>query len=104
MNDKFLNLFKSEKNRKARIEHCFAYCEPGGEPIVFTGGGTGTIAIEARGDRGRWHDKFYIPDGEDKTLSELRDIDYEKEASYWGDAKDQFAKWYKENKLENKKR
>lgn len=22
------------------IEHCFAYCEPGEEPIVFTGGGT----------------------------------------------------------------
>ena len=43
---------------------------------------------------GRWHDFFFIPDGEEKTLSALREIDYEKEASYWGDAKDQFAKWY----------
>ncbi len=41
-----------------------------------------------RGTRGRWHDKFYIPDGGTKTLSELREIDYEKEATYWGDAKD----------------
>lgn len=99
---KFLELFKDEKNRKARLEHCFAFCEPGKKAIVFSGGGTGTIANEPRGKRGRWHDKFYIPDGEKKTLSELREIDYEKEASYWGDAKDQFAKWYKENYLVRK--
>ena len=46
-----------------------------------------------------WHDKFYIPDGEDKTLSELREIDREKEAKFWGSAKYDFAKWYKENKM-----
>lgn len=40
--------------------------------------------------------EFY---GESKTLSELREIDYTKEATFWGDAKDQFAKWYKENYL-----
>jgi len=97
--DKFLEMLKHEKNRKARIEHCFAYCEPGEEPIIFTGGGTGTISKVAKGERGRWHDKFFIPDGETKTLSELREIDYEKEASYWGTAKDDFAKWYKKNKL-----
>jgi len=92
--EKFLELLKNEKNRKARLEHCFAYCEPGEDPIVFTGGGTGTISYEPKGNVGRWHDFFYIPDGETKTLSELREINYEKEASYWGDAKDQFAKWY----------
>jgi len=98
--DKFLEMLKGEKNRKARIEHCFAYCEPGSNPIIFTGGGTGTISRKAKGERGRWHDKFFIPDGETKTLSELRDIDYEREASYWGTAIDDFAKWYKENKLD----
>lgn len=92
--EKFLELLKDQTNRKARLEHCFAFCEPGEEPVVFTGGGTGTIAVEPKGQRGRWHDLFYIPDGEEKTLSELREIDYEKESSYWGDAKDQFAKWY----------
>ena len=51
-------------------------------------------------ERGRWHDKFYIPDGETKTLSELREENYEREATFWGDAKDQFAKWYRENVLE----
>ena len=100
--EKFLEMFKNEKNRKAKLEHCFAFCEPGKKAIVFSGGGTGTIANEPRGTRGRWHDKFYIPDGETMTLSELRDIDYEKEASYWGDAKDQFANWYINNYLVKK--
>lgn len=97
--EKFLELLKNEKNRKARLEHCFAFCEPGKSATVFSGGGTGTISYEARGTIGHWHDKFYIPDGEKKTLSELREIDYEKEATFWGDAKDQFARWYRENYL-----
>ena len=42
----------------------------------------------------------HIPDGETKTLSELREENYEREATFWGDAKDQFAKWYRENVLE----
>lgn len=92
--DKFLELFKDETNRRARIEHCFGYCEPGGEPKIFCSGGYGTIALKASGDRGRWQDKFFIPDGESETLSVLRDKNYEKEASYWGDAKDQFAIWF----------
>jgi XTP/dITP diphosphohydrolase len=97
--EKFLKMMEGETNRKARIEHCFAYCEPGKEPIVFAGGGTGTIAYEAKGELGRWHDKFYIPDGETKTLSELRAIDPEKEARFWGTAKYDFAEWYKNNKM-----
>lgn len=94
-----MELFKNETNRKARLEDCFAYCEPGCEPIVFAGGGTGTIAYEAKGELGRWHDKFYIPDGETQTLSELRTIDREKEAKFWGTAKYDFAEWYKNNKI-----
>jgi len=97
--EKFLELFKNEENRKARLEDCFAYCEPGCEPIVFAGGGEGTIAYEAKGELGRWHDKFYIPVGETKTLSELRAIDRDYEGKFWGTAKYDFAEWYKENKL-----
>lgn len=97
--NKFLELFKNEKNRKARLEDCFAYCEPGKEPIVFSGGSTGTISKEAKGKLGRWHDKFYIPDGEVKTLSELREIDHDYEAKFWGTAKYDFAEWFKKNKV-----
>ena len=97
--EKFLQMLKDEPNRKARLEHCFAYCEPGKEPIIFSGGSTGTIAYESRGTLGRWHSKFYIPDGETKTLSELQAEDYGKEAQYWGTALDDFAKWYRNNVL-----
>jgi len=96
--EKFLDLLKNETNRRARLEHCYAYCEPGKEPIIFSGGSTGTIAYESRGRLGRWHSKFYIPDGEEKTLSELQEESYEKEAKYWGTALDEFAKWYMTNK------
>ncbi len=97
--EKFLRMLKNEKNRKARIEHCFAYCEPGKEPVVFSGSGTGTIAMEPRGKLGRWHSFFYVPDGEIKTLSELQEEDYEMEAKFWGNAIEQFAEWYKRNKF-----
>ena len=92
--EKFLEMLKNETNRKAHLEHCFAYCEPNQEPIVFSGGSTGIISLEPRGERGRWHDKFYIPDGETKTLSELRAIDYEYESKFWGTALNDFANWY----------
>ena len=95
---KFLEMLKNEKNRRARIEHCFAYCEPGKEPVVFSGGGTGRIAMKPRGRLGRWHSFFYIPDGETKTLSELQEEDYEKETKFWGNAIEQFAEWYKKNR------
>lgn len=97
--EKFLKMIENIEDRKARLEHCFAYCEPGQEPIVFSGGSTGIISKESRGTRGRWHDMFFIPDGEIKTLSELREENEMNEAKYWGTAIDDFAKWYKENKL-----
>lgn len=96
--DLFLKMLEKVENRHARLEHCFAYCEPGQEPIVFSGGSTGHIAYQARGERGRWHDKFYIPDGETKTLSELREIDHAYEARFWGNALDDFASWYSKKK------
>lgn len=95
---KFMELFKNETNRKARLEDCFAYCEPGKDPIVFKGGSTGTISKKSRGNLGRWHDKFYIPDGETKTLSELKEEDRDYEAQFWGNAKYDFAEWYKKNR------
>lgn len=94
--DLFLDMLKNIKNRNARIEHCFAYCEPECEPVLFTGGSTGIISYEAKGNKGRWHDKFYIPTGEVKTLSELREISHEYESQFWGTALNDFAKWYQE--------
>lgn len=95
--DKFLELFKDEKNRKARIEHCWAYCEPGKDPKVFSGGSTGIITYKASGESSRWLDKFFIPDGEIETISTIRDKDYLKSNLFWGDAKEQLANWLKLN-------
>ena len=100
--EKFLKMFAGEKNRKARIEHCFAYCEPGKDPVVFSGGSTGTIATEMRGGDGRWHDFFYVPDGETRTLAEIGDEDAAKKASYYGSAIDDLAKWLKDKEKEEK--
>ncbi len=97
--EKFLSMLKDEANRTARLEHAFAYCEPNAEPVLFSGGSTGTIATECCGTKGRWHDLFFIPDGETKTLSELREDDPIYEAKFWGTAIDDFAKWYSDNKL-----
>ena len=97
--EKFLKLLANEPNRKARLEHCFAYCEPSKEPIVFIGHSEGYISYEPRGKTGAWHDKFYIPKGENKTLSELRDIDHVYESKFWGNALSSFAEWYLQNKL-----
>lgn len=94
---KFLNMIKDEKNRKARLEHCFAFCEPGKDPIVFTGETMGTISMESRGKDGRWHDFFFIPDGETRTLAEIGDADKTEKAMKYGDAIHKFAKYAKEN-------
>ncbi|MEC9291318.1 MAG: non-canonical purine NTP pyrophosphatase [Pseudomonadota bacterium] len=95
--EKFLELMKTQTNRKARLEHCFAYCEPNKEPIIFSGGSTGIIAQNAAGQSGRWHDQFYIPDGENETLSQLRDKDRTYEQQFWGTALLDFAAWFKKN-------
>jgi XTP/dITP diphosphohydrolase len=96
--EKFLHLLRDEKNRNARLEHCFGYCEPGGEPIIFAGGSTGTIAKESRGKDGRWHDFFFVPDGETRTLAEIGDENPILKNSYYGTAVDDLAKWLKSRK------
>ena len=88
--EKFLKMLKD-------VEHCFAFCEPNKEPVVFVGENYGTISMVPRGKDGRWHDFFYIPDGEIRTLAEIGDESPEEKASKYGDAIDQFAKWAKEN-------
>jgi XTP/dITP diphosphohydrolase len=95
--DKFLKMLEHvtlPQERSCRLEHVFAYCEPGEEPIAFAGGTMGRVSFEARGTRGRWHDLWFIPDGETKTLSQLREEDEMNEAKFWGTAIDDFAEWF----------
>ena len=93
--EKFIRMLADETDRTARIENCFAYCEPGQEPVIFAGGCSGTISTELRGKDGRWHDFFFIPDGETKTLAEIGDEDVKKKSSFYGSAIDDLAEWLK---------
>lgn len=88
-----MDLIKNEPNRRARIEHCWAYCEPGHEPQVFSGGSQGVIAAQESGNSSRWVDKFFIPDGEAETISAIRDKSYSQANQYWGDAKQQLVEY-----------
>lgn len=94
--EKFLKLIINETNRNARLEHTYGFCAPGEEPIVFSGGSVGTIAYESKGnpELGRWHDMFFIPNGENRTLCEIRETDPEYESKFYGTAADEFAEWY----------
>ncbi len=97
--EKLLYIMKDVEERSARLEHSFAFCCPGEDPVIFTGGSRGSIAHQSKGRIGCWHDMFYIPDGETKTLSELRKEDELYEAQFWGTAIDDFVLWYKEKYL-----
>ncbi|MGL4759470.1 MAG: non-canonical purine NTP pyrophosphatase [Patescibacteria group bacterium] len=87
---------KDDKPARIRLQHCFAYCEPGKDPIGFEGGSEGTVARKCEGSMGGFHDFFFIPDGQEHTLSYLREKNgREMESKFWGDAIDQFITWYK---------
>ena len=66
--DGLLKLMDGVTNREAYFKEAIAYCEPGGDPIVFEGITKGKIATEKSGTYGWSWDFIFIPDGEEKTL------------------------------------
>lgn len=71
--DCILKLLEGKDNRSAYFKECFAYCEYGGEPIVFTAHTYGTVALEKSGTYGWSWDYIFIPDGYDKTMANYED-------------------------------
>lgn len=67
----FLKLMEGKKNRRCYWIEALAYCEPNHEPVVFTSISYGTIAEEARGNRGEPYDKIFIPEGDTRTFAEM---------------------------------
>lgn len=61
------------ENRGAYFKTVAAFCEPGGEPILFEGIMSGTITEEVHNPDGDFmpYDKIFIPDGETETISEM---------------------------------
>ena len=71
--DGILKLMRGVKNRKAYYREAFAYCEYGGEPVVFTAITKGRIATRKSGKYGLKIDPIFIPDGYDKTMAHYND-------------------------------
>ncbi len=66
--DGVLKLMEGVEDRSAYFKESLAYCEPGGEPVVFEGFTKGSIATEKSGTYGWSWDFIFIPEGETKTL------------------------------------
>ena len=66
--DGLLKLMDGIEDRSAYFKESIAYCEPGGEPIVFEGFTKGRIDVKKSGTYGWSWDFVFIPDGENQTL------------------------------------
>ena len=66
--DGLLKLMNGIKDREAYFKEAIAYCEPGGNPIVFEGITRGKIDTKKSGTYGWSWDFIFIPEGEEKTL------------------------------------
>lgn len=99
--ERFFVLLEKIKNKKARIKNSLAYCEPGKEPIVFSSSCEGVVAENLTDADGSFIDKLFIPVHRKNkkmiTLSKLRKENPEVVAEIWGDAEEQFGKWFLEN-------
>lgn len=71
--DGFLNLLNGKEDRSAFWEFCISYCEPNSDPVSFSTFPKGTIALQPEGEGGWIADKVFIPEGQDKTISQLID-------------------------------
>ena len=69
-NEKLIDLFKNETNRKITVQSATGYHD-GKNTHVFIGEFDGTIATELRGNDGWGFDFFIIPDGYSQTLAEM---------------------------------
>ena len=66
--DGLLKLMEGIEDRSAYFKESIAYCEPGGEPIVFEWITKWKIDIKKSGTYGWSRDFVFIPEGEQKTL------------------------------------
>ena len=66
--DGLLKLMEGIEDRTAYFKEAIAYCEPGGEPIVFEGITNGKIDTKKSGTYGWSWDFIFKPEGEEKTL------------------------------------
>ncbi|MCM1986478.1 MULTISPECIES: XTP/dITP diphosphatase [Methanococcoides] len=89
-NQKVLKLMEDESDRSAVFKSVIGYCEPGGEPVTFTGTVEGEIAYEERGSGGFGYDPIF--DYKGQTFGELGTEEKNK-MSHRKRALDKFFAW-----------
>lgn len=70
-NAKLLRALDGVTDRRARFRCVIALCAPDGRAWTVDGRCEGRIITETRGENGFGYDPLFVPDGSDKTFSEL---------------------------------
>jgi XTP/dITP diphosphohydrolase len=60
-----------QDKRQARFVCALALCQPGQEPLTFTGKFEGTVGYEERGENGFGYDSLFVVAGDTRTSAEL---------------------------------
>ncbi|WP_094228137.1 XTP/dITP diphosphatase [Methanolobus psychrotolerans] len=89
-NSRVLKVMEGETERSAVFKSVIGYCEPGGEPLTFTGTVKGNIAFEELGAGGFGYDPIFDYNG--KTFGELGD-EVKNKVSHRRRALDKFLEW-----------
>jgi XTP/dITP diphosphohydrolase len=93
-----LKLMEGAPDRSAEFRSAVGFCEPGGEPTVFTGTCRGKIAVEARGAGGFGFDPIFEPEGGGgRTFAEMS-VEEKNKFSHRGKALAAFMEWFKGKK------
>lgn len=89
-NPRVLKIMEGETERSAVFKSVIGYCEPGAEPLTFTGTVEGKIAFEELGTGGFGYDPIFDYNG--KTFGELGD-EFKNKVSHRRRAVDKFVEW-----------
>jgi XTP/dITP diphosphohydrolase len=89
-NPRVLKIMEGETDRSAVFKSVIGYCEPGTEPLTFTGTVKGKIAFEELGTGGFGYDPIFDYNG--KTFGELGD-EFKNTVSHRRRAVDKFVEW-----------
>ncbi len=70
-----LKLMKGVKDRECVYRSAVAYCKPNKKPISFLGEEKGRVAESIRGSFGFGHDPIFVPEGNNKTYGEMKNVE-----------------------------
>ncbi len=90
-----LKLMEGEMERGAEFRSAVGYCEPRGDPKVFTGRVEGIITMEPRGGMGFGYDPVFEPrEGDGRTFAEMTTPEKNR-FSHRARAVDSLFNWFK---------